>query len=75
MRIHRDTRFAKDKTPYKDHLDLWFWSGKKKSSTERGCTPAGKPRIRGELSSPRIVDVIARHYAAVSPLHEWLLEM
>jgi uncharacterized protein (TIGR02453 family) len=30
-RIHRDTRFAKDKRPYKDHLDLFFWSGKKKS--------------------------------------------
>src|SRR4051812_2359594 len=27
MRIHRDTRFAKDKRPYKDHLDLWFWTG------------------------------------------------
>lgn len=27
MRIHRDVRFSKDKTPYKDHLDLWFWTG------------------------------------------------
>src|SRR3970282_1259516 len=27
LRIHRDIRFSKDKTPYKDHLDLWFWSG------------------------------------------------
>ncbi|MBV9547613.1 MAG: DUF2461 domain-containing protein, partial [Chloroflexi bacterium] len=23
--ITRDTRFSKDKTPYKTHLDLWFW--------------------------------------------------
>jgi uncharacterized protein (TIGR02453 family) len=30
MRIYRDTRFAKDKKPYKDHLDMWFWSGAKK---------------------------------------------
>jgi uncharacterized protein (TIGR02453 family) len=30
FRINRDTRFSKDKSPYKDHLDLWFWSGKKK---------------------------------------------
>ncbi len=30
MRIHRDTRFAKDKTPYKDHLDLIFWEGEGK---------------------------------------------
>jgi uncharacterized protein (TIGR02453 family) len=27
FRINRDTRFSKDKRPYKDHLDLWFWEG------------------------------------------------
>jgi uncharacterized protein (TIGR02453 family) len=27
-RINRDIRFSKDKRPYKDHLDLWFWQGK-----------------------------------------------
>lgn len=27
MRLNRDTRFAKDKTPYKDWLGLWFWEG------------------------------------------------
>ena len=27
MRINRDTRFSKDKTPYKDWLGLWFWEG------------------------------------------------
>lgn len=25
--ITRDTRFSPDKTPYKTHLDLWFWQG------------------------------------------------
>jgi len=25
--INRDTRFSADKTPYKSHLDLWFWQG------------------------------------------------
>lgn len=30
MRINRDIRFSKDKTPYKDHLDLWFWTGERK---------------------------------------------
>lgn len=29
-RINRDVRFARDKSPYKDHLDLWFWHGDKK---------------------------------------------
>jgi uncharacterized protein (TIGR02453 family) len=27
LRIARDTRFSKDKRPYRDHLDLWFWQG------------------------------------------------
>jgi uncharacterized protein (TIGR02453 family) len=27
FRINRDVRFGKDKRPYKDHLDLWFWCG------------------------------------------------
>jgi uncharacterized protein (TIGR02453 family) len=29
-RINRDVRFSKDKSPYKDHLDMWFWHGEKK---------------------------------------------
>jgi uncharacterized protein (TIGR02453 family) len=28
MRVNRDTRFSKDKTPYKTSLSLWFWEGK-----------------------------------------------
>lgn len=36
FRINRDTRFSKDKTPYKTHLDLWFWSGE-----ERGWESSG----------------------------------
>ncbi|HYY45752.1 MAG TPA: DUF2461 domain-containing protein [Candidatus Angelobacter sp.] len=27
FRINRDIRFSKDKRPYKDHLDFWFWDG------------------------------------------------
>ena len=27
FRIFRDTRFSKDKTPYKTHLGIWFWEG------------------------------------------------
>src|ERR1051325_10940839 len=30
-RVNRDIRFARDKSPYKTHLDLWFWHG-----SERG---------------------------------------
>jgi uncharacterized protein (TIGR02453 family) len=32
FRINRDTRFSKDKRPYKDHLDLWFWEGERKAA-------------------------------------------
>lgn len=32
FRINRDTRFSQDKTPYKDHLDLWFWEGERKGA-------------------------------------------
>ena len=31
MRVNRDTRFSRDKTPYKSWLDLWFWEGEKRS--------------------------------------------
>ncbi len=27
FRLNRDTRFSNDKTPYKTHLGVWFWSG------------------------------------------------
>src|SRR5688500_19041605 len=26
-RVNRDTRFSRDKRPYKDHLDIFFWHG------------------------------------------------
>jgi uncharacterized protein (TIGR03086 family) len=32
FRINRDTRFSTDKRPYKDHLDLWFWQGDRKTA-------------------------------------------
>lgn len=32
FRINRDIRFSKDKRPYKDHLDFWFWEGTRKTA-------------------------------------------
>lgn len=32
FRVNRDTRFSKDKTGYKDHLDFWFWEGDRRSA-------------------------------------------
>jgi uncharacterized protein (TIGR02453 family) len=36
FRINRDVRFAKDKRPYKDHIDLWFWHGDKRGWSSPG---------------------------------------
>ena len=36
FRIHRDIRFSNDKTPYKTHLGIWFWEGKKKKLENPG---------------------------------------
>jgi uncharacterized protein (TIGR02453 family) len=35
-RINRDTRFSRDKRPYKNHLDLYFWEGPGKSRESPG---------------------------------------
>jgi uncharacterized protein (TIGR02453 family) len=35
FRINRDTRFSKDKTRYRNHLDLWFYDGEKR---QMGCS-------------------------------------
>jgi uncharacterized protein (TIGR02453 family) len=36
MRINRDVRFSADKTPYKDHLDFWFWEGPERRAAVSG---------------------------------------
>jgi len=36
FRINRDVRFSKDKRPYKDHIDLWFWHGNKRGWSSPG---------------------------------------
>lgn len=36
LRINRDIRFSRDKSPYKDHLDLWFWTGERKGWESSG---------------------------------------
>ena len=32
FRVNRDTRFSKDKSPYKGHLDFWFWEGDRRAA-------------------------------------------
>ena len=33
-RINRDVRFSADKSPYKDHLDIMFWAGAKRTEAD-----------------------------------------
>jgi uncharacterized protein (TIGR02453 family) len=47
MRIYRDTRFAKDKTPYKTGLAATFWHAKAKE----GAMPAFHLRLEPDHSS------------------------
>lgn len=36
FRINRDVRFSRDKTPYKNHLDLWFYPNEERSGGRSG---------------------------------------
>jgi uncharacterized protein (TIGR02453 family) len=36
MRIHRDTRFSKDETPYKTNVSMVFWEGRGKKTENPG---------------------------------------
>lgn len=36
MRINRDTRFSRDKSPYRPWLGLWFWQGEGRSRERPG---------------------------------------
>jgi uncharacterized protein (TIGR02453 family) len=76
FRINRDTRFSKDKRPYKDHLDLWFWQGDGPSRScsgywfrltpERLVLGAGMHRFEP--------DTLARYREAVGPELRKLVE-
>jgi uncharacterized protein (TIGR02453 family) len=67
MRMHRDVRFAKDKSPYKTHFDAWFWDG-----DEKGW---GRPGFFFRLTPNELMcgagmhgfekDVLAKYRAAV----------
>ncbi|RJX32715.1 MAG: DUF2461 domain-containing protein [Desulfarculus sp.] len=53
FRINRDTRFSKDKTPYKEHLGLWWWEG-----------PGGRMECPGfyfQLQPPQVMLAVGMH--------------
>ena len=42
FRINRDTRFAKDKSPYKTHLGIFFWEG---NLQKMECAEIGRAHV------------------------------
>ena len=36
FRVNRDIRFTTDKTPYKDHIDIWLWEGPDRKTATSG---------------------------------------
>ena len=56
FRINRDVRFSRDKTPYKNHIDMWFWTGRLPSagaSPPSTCTARCRARRRWPGRSAR----------------------
>jgi uncharacterized protein (TIGR02453 family) len=68
LRIHRDVRFSKDKSPYKDHLDLWFWSGEAKGWDTSGFffRLTAKQLMLGAGMHAFMPPVLAKYRAAVA---------
>ena len=62
FRINRDIRFSKDKTPYKDHIDMWFWEGSRKTALSGFFIRIGASSIiLGAGSHGFSKDDLARH--------------
>jgi uncharacterized protein (TIGR02453 family) len=67
IRINRDIRFSKDKSPYKDHLDMWFWSGDRKGWDASGFffRLRSDPLLLGAGMHGFMPPALARYRAAV----------
>ena len=61
-RINRDTRFARDKKPYKDHQTLWWWEGRGKE---------GSPGYWFDLMPKSVVLAVGMYMAAPPVLERY----
>jgi uncharacterized protein (TIGR02453 family) len=68
FRINRDTRFSKDKTPYRTHLDVFFWEGEGRSRECPGLFFRMTPRaiVLGAGMHGFDAPLLARYRAAVA---------
>lgn len=65
FRIHRDTRFSKDKSPYKTHFDMWFWQGPSKDNPGLWMRLTPKELTLGAGAHVFDKPALARYRAAV----------
>lgn len=90
LRINRDVRFSKNKAPYKEHFDLWFWEGAKRAYDAPGVFFRLRPDalefgagIYGFGSSAVVKkfrkavmdEKSVEHVRAAVPLYRWLAEL
>jgi uncharacterized protein (TIGR02453 family) len=55
FRINRDARFARDRGPYKDHIDFWFWEGERRRAVS-GFFARLTPEVLGVGAGCHAVD-------------------
>lgn len=57
LRFYRDTRFSKDKSPYKTNISMWFWQGAGKKMARPGfgfqLEPTGCGVAAGQFGFPK----------------------
>ena len=81
FRINRDTRFSKDKKPYKDHIDHYKRIPKPYDESAIASRfllfnalyvhceePAGM------ATSPKLLATCVKHWKKLAPLHRWLVD-
>ena len=74
-RIRRDTRFTKDKSPFRDHVWLgWRYPGESRSEGF-GIEHNGTPAEWKALHTHETADILARDLAAMAPLHQLMQRM
>ena len=74
-RIRRDTRFSKDKSPFRDHVWLgWRYPGESRSEGF-GIEHNGTPEEWRMLHSHDMADLLARELSAMAPLQQLMQRM
>jgi len=67
FRINRDTRLRRDKRPYKDHLDFWFWEGERRGAVSGFYLRVTPDEVGIGAGAPHLgKDALERYRASVA---------